>query len=265
MTGYIVVLSLLLLFLVLWRLFARNISDETSESDNRDSRLTPNENILFPPVAPDRGHPRYAIIDVQTNGLVISDKDIPDALQISWMMTDEEFRVISHDTFLVHQEEIGALSARRVHKVSAEQIERYGVTVKDAADHLNMVLREGVTLVFHNAEFDVMVLNKLLTDADATALRDTFVSMHCICTMRFEERATKSKHKYPTLSELTHKITRIAPDKLKAHPVVSWRNVCMTRTCAKALLSAYEERSPLPQKVEEIIGEYSGRELHYII
>lgn len=214
------------------------------------------ENPFFPPKAPEEVEVAFTVLDVQTNGLITEDGNIPDPIQISWLHLSDDFRVISHKTLLIRQAHLGNLSAHRVHKIDAHQLAEHGKDESEVSQTLLDTLAGSSVLVFHNAEFDIQVLYQMLrrhhSDEDLHVLKQK----KTVCTMRFEEHLYDQEYRYSKLIHLAHRLSSIPLPKLSDHPVTSWRNVCLTRLCLKRLCELHQISPPLPKALLTDLGTY---------
>lgn len=214
------------------------------------------ENPFFPPKAPEGMKVTFTILDVQTNGLISERGNIPDPIQISWLNLSSDFRAISHKTFLIQQEYLGDLFAHRVHKTDALQLAEYGKEEVEVSKKLLDILSSSSVLVFHNAEFDVQVLYQMLSRHYSEEVLHVLKQKKTVCTMRFEEHLYNQEYRYSRLTHLAHHLSGIPLPTLSDHPVISWRNVCLTRICLKRLCELHQVSDPLPQSLLTDLGTY---------
>lgn len=238
------------------------ISDKQEDTTEVSSSLPDDEavprsgNPFFPPKAPVSAEAYFTVIDIQTNGLISDTGLIPDPIQISWLNLSEDFLVISHKTLLIRQEYLGNLSAKRVHNVSSLQLEEHGKSEFDASEAILEILNIPTILVFHNAEFDVQILHRMLSRHYPEKELSKLHSKKTVCTMRFEEHLYDQEYRYAKLTHRTSQLTGIPISTLSDHPVTSWRNVCLTRLCLKQLCETHRLTLPLPAHLLVDFGSY---------
>ena len=157
--------------------------------------------------------------DTETTGLwknpkaqITDDKNWPHIVQLAWIVLDmESGRVISSNSFiikLVNDQKIPAESTK-IHGITNEDMDLYGVDIKDVLVKFLKDLDEATYLVAHNLNFDQKILRVEL-------YRNKFFKYvngnNCLkyCTMKtaqklYRFRSVKTGRvvkKYPKLKEL---------------------------------------------------------------
>ena len=161
MTVLIIILAIGLVWLLLSSWMSKK-EDKIELLPINSTQVSQPENPFFPPKAPREAKIEFTVLDIQTNGLITQEGDIPDAIQISWLHLSKDFQVISHKTLLIRQEYPGNPSARKVHKIDTQQIIEYGKDESEVSKILLDSISDTSVLVFHNAEFDIQVLYQML-------------------------------------------------------------------------------------------------------
>ncbi|MDO4770512.1 MAG: 3'-5' exonuclease [Porphyromonas sp.] len=227
-----------------------------SVSSDHLSHTPSTENPFFPPKADEQEDVKYTVVDIQTNGLIEESGISPDPLQVSWMHLSEDFSVLDHKTVLIRQDNLGPAEARRVHKIGADQLAKFGLGESDVCKMMSDATGDGQTLVFYNAEFDVQVLCRMMRKHLSVEAFEVFARKKTICVMRFEEHLLGQEYRYVKLPFLASSLTGISQKSLEDHPVTSWRNVCLTRLCFKVLCERHDLHYPPPESLTKTACYY---------
>ncbi|MDO5035719.1 MAG: 3'-5' exonuclease [Porphyromonas sp.] len=184
----------------------------------------------------------YAFIDFQTTGLSVVEGDEDRILEASWLVVDEQMLEIRRGLQLVRQPTLGSLEARRVHGITQERIDQFGVDELEMLDELWSSVADVPYWVFHNASFDLAILLGTVRRL-RPELEEPILSHPCICTMKYLSLTTESGAPYLGLVTLAHDLTGIPWSELTRVDMKSWRNVCLTRLCLFVLLKEYPSRA----------------------
>lgn len=234
LSAYLLLLLALLAGWLLLSLSWRRRRQTPSDADSCDAPLH------HPPMRVG-GTPTYAILDLQTNGLIDSDSaEVPEVVELSWLVTDSALKGISRGTLIIQGVPLGDDETRRVHKVTSYVQQQWGISVDKAVEQLMYAIAEVPVLVCHHAAFDLTVLSHLLTRTGLDAEK-WLASKQAVCTMTLE-----GKSPYLTLEKSLLRFRPEYADTLKVHrsSFVSWRKVCCTRALLESLLLHYHLTTP---------------------
>lgn len=207
---------------------------DSIEQERSDTRALEHPFLL--PSADEGAVPHFAFIDVQTNGLHCIDGTPPDLLQICWIVTDKEYRVILTRTRYILQKDLGPSTAQKVHKITKDKLIQEGESERRVLEDFIKECGEVPHWVFHHAAFDLSVLEH----AWAKQQESLSVGAHIHCTMMYRSLQTKQSEKYPSLLELSSDLLGYSSEKIERMDIVAWRNACLTRLVYKRLASLYD-------------------------
>lgn len=111
---------------------------------------------------------RYLFIDTETNSLPnrnIKDSGLP--IQVAYILTDKEFNILKTENFYILQQWIDP-GAENIHQISVEKLRTLSpLKPEEAYEQLRDLLEDkDVTVVAHNATFDIGVLKRLKEQAE---------------------------------------------------------------------------------------------------
>jgi DNA polymerase-3 subunit epsilon len=163
----------------------------------------------------------YLIIDTETTGLPempgfdqyypITDHDKYDSsrlVQIAWMVLDKEFNEKWSENYIVKRDNF-SIDNSEFHNITNEMSDVHGVPLNVIFEHLYSSLIECETIVAHNLSFDENVILNHTHRINDKLLRDRWLSMERLCTMKMGKDVLKLPrkngyygYKYPKLQEL---------------------------------------------------------------
>jgi len=96
--------------------------------------------------------------------------------------------------------------AQKVHNISAETTEQYGISDQIIADIMSYYLRKSDFVIGHNISFDLQMLEMLFMRSGYLISEEVFQKIPTVCTMRastdFCKLPGKYGYKWPKLTEL---------------------------------------------------------------
>lgn len=154
---------------------------------------------------------KFLVFDCETTGFpkskyaAISDSaNWPYILQLSWVLLDEEFKLISrHNYYLDYKGEI-PIEASRVNHIYKSTIREKGSPTKDVLRLFAETAAKTVFLVAHNIDFDLPILKAEMYRNNIEHNLDSRVQLCTMTQSQYFVRATNSQGhvKYPKLNEL---------------------------------------------------------------
>jgi DNA polymerase-3 subunit alpha len=157
----------------------------------------------------------YIVFDTETTGLPenfsapITDFDNwPRIVQLAWKVYDingkeisSHDRIIKPEGFIIPQESI------RVHRITNERANKYGIPLKDALEEFGESVKNSKFLIAHNINFDDKITScELLRLGMSNYLRDITQVCTMNSTVEFCRIQGKMGLKPPTLTELHEKL-----------------------------------------------------------
>lgn len=116
------------------------------------------------------GQPHALIIDVETTGLLPHDKPPtkaavkrqpeawPRIVQIAWIALSKDHRVVEKEVYYIHQSAPIPIRAMKVHGITDEMCEEYGIELQEALHRLFDIADECDVIVGHNIAFDEHII-----------------------------------------------------------------------------------------------------------
>ena len=157
----------------------------------------------------------YVFFDTETTGIPldynapISDIDNwPRLVQLSWMITDEDGKLIKENDYIVYPKGFDIpTSSAAIHSITNEYANKKGIDIETVLAEFIEDLK-GVSLVIgHNINFDINIVQAELFRLGMT---DIFNDKRKVCTMKssvdFCAIPNKYGYKWPTLQELHQKL-----------------------------------------------------------
>lgn len=152
------------------------------------------------------------VFDIETTGLPSrrnaspSETEVwPYIVQISWDVFDCDEKVIAGETFLIKQKKAIPYGATQIHGITTQKANSKGKNIKEVLVLLLRDIKYAKTIVAHNIEFDLPIL-------EAELIRNKFdydfADKRKICTMKSSTdfcalpKARGYGFKYPKLAEL---------------------------------------------------------------
>lgn len=196
--------------------------------------------------------PKYAIIDCQTTGLSIDEGCEDKIVEISWLILDENYFEIERCSKRILQLTAGSPEAKRIHHITEIALANTG---EDEAEVLRVFWQSTAQVpiwVFHNAHFDLSILRGAFRHHLPEAL-EPMMQKVAICTMTYLTAASTRETKYSSLMELTSLLYDIPLHQVSMPPIVSLRNVFLTRACLMRLMTEYKHllKDNYPISVEQ--------------
>ncbi len=154
---------------------------------------------------------RYLFFDTETTGLPFNYdapsydlKNWPRLVQLSWILTDSEFDIVSRQDYIVYPESFSIPSAAScLHRVTNAMAKIEGVKVKYVINNFMSDFQKATCLVGHNVSFDKKIVGAemirlgLQDIMDKKDFIDTMVSSTEFCKI-----PSKGGYKWPKLQEL---------------------------------------------------------------
>ena len=108
----------------------------------------------------------YLFLDTETTGLpknwsaLISDlNNWPRLVQIAWLQCDTSGKEMTKQCFIIKPENFEIpLNAVKVHGISNERANKFGVSLKKALSEFSVILRNSSLLVAHKMNFDEKIV-----------------------------------------------------------------------------------------------------------
>lgn len=142
------------------------------------------------------------LFDIETDGLIEKD-NIPNTIQVSWMVMDVEGVVYKKTTELINCNFNDKSDAFKINKINPEIIRKIGREPVEVYQELTYDLKYCNIISSHNLKFDLTVLTKEFENYN---IEFEFNNIDKFCTMEFGMELMKNeenpKPKYPKLIEL---------------------------------------------------------------
>ncbi len=159
----------------------------------------------------------FLIFDTETTGLPLRDdapltdfENWPRAVQISWQLHDLEGKLVEVKDFVIKPDGFDIpFNAARVHGITTEVAEHYGVPLEEAMAEFSEAVKKSKYLVGHNIQFDINILGceylRLGEDnqLEGIANIDTSKETTNYCQL---PGGKGGGYKYPKLEELYRKL-----------------------------------------------------------
>lgn len=159
----------------------------------------------------------FLIFDTETTGLPLRDdapltdfENWPRAVQISWQLHDLEGKLVEVKDFVIKPDGFDIpFNAARVHGITTEVAEHYGVPLEEAMAEFSEAVKKSKYLVGHNIQFDINILGceylRLGEDnqLEGIANIDTSKETTNYCQLPGGKGGV---YKYPKLEELYRKL-----------------------------------------------------------
>jgi DNA polymerase III epsilon subunit-like protein len=160
--------------------------------------------------------PIYTVFDTETSGLLLKGPDgkflpaeaegQPRLCQLTMLHVNLNLDIVKKESFYVKPDgwkiDPGAFQA---HGLTIEFLEKRGVPVRQVLDAYTAAIKDGRTLIAHNAQYDMKVMRGELRRA---GMEDLFEDSPNACTMRsltgvckIPNRNGRAGYKWPTLEE----------------------------------------------------------------
>ena len=161
-----------------------------SFADNEDLEMGQDSEILF------------FIYDLETDGL-IKEGILPRAVQISWIVLDENGVVYDRNTELINSDFNSGSSAFKINGLDPETIKTVGKSETLLAKKVNKILKKCDVICSHNIGFDLPILKDMYKRTGVVFPNN----LKTFCTMKFgmklmQKSTGLKRQKYPTLAEL---------------------------------------------------------------
>lgn len=218
----------LFIFLLLWRGRPRRPKVVTDAPLAHPIR----EVTALPPIprAEEVAVAKWFVLDLQTTGLSTERGREDLIVEATWLLLDEEYRLMRQKTLRVRQSYSGSQEAREVHGLSEQDLLLYGISETEMVEQLLADLLPDTTIVMHNVEFDRAILLATIERIAPDALKEV-ASHPTLCTMTY-----LPSESYPSLGTLTTSITPFTQAQFRNLRPISYRNAYFTRHCLTALL-----------------------------
>ncbi len=176
----------------------------------------------------------HCIIDIETDGL-IKDEDLrssfPNILQIAWILMNNEGKILKRSSTLIKSDQTSN-NAIKVNLINLNIANQIGVELSEALRLLSIDLRKASSVVAHNKEFDLRVLNYYF---DRYGVFNPIEKMKQYCTMRDAQQyysRTFKIDKFLKLTEMYELMFKIKPTNLHN----AENDVLITAKCYRNLL-----------------------------
>ena len=183
---------------------------------------------------------RRLYFDTETSGF-INKKLANDDKKQAWIVQigfiyEVDNNILNQGCFLINSEgRIIHPGAQKVHKISTELTDLYGISEKYIADILKYFLFNSDLIVGHNISFDLDMLKMLLARNGYLISDDIYLKIPIICTMKASTNLCKLPGKYgykwPKLTELYDFLFQ---ESFPAHDALE--DIKATRRCYKTLI-----------------------------
>ncbi len=156
----------------------------------------------------------FLFIDTETTGLPkvrkASYKDTtnwPRLVQVAWILSDENFNIISKNSFIIKPTFIIPFEASLVHKITTDKALNLGSPIESVLQLLQNEINDCSNIVAHNLQFD---LNVIACELYRAGINSDILDKKHICTMEETTNYCAITGKYgfnwPKLSELHRKL-----------------------------------------------------------
>ena len=158
--------------------------------------------------------PYYLIFDTETTGL-LPNKDLtaktidkfPRIVEISWIILDNEFKLVNTETHLVKQNQSIPEESTDIHGITTEEANENGIELNELLRIFMQNASSCKYLVAHNMMYDINVLKAEYFRCDKMNDYAIIFNKKSICTMfsTMELLAIKKRdgsYKFPNLTEL---------------------------------------------------------------
>lgn len=154
---------------------------------------------------------KYLFIDIETTGLPIKEKDLPEnfenwpyIVEIAWFLTDKDGLMVDGSHYIVKQDIDIPLEASSIHHITTEKMQSEGESLQTVYSEFIDAANKSEYVISHNIEFDLPIIEcELLRNGFPKTLSDK----KQFCTMKAGKEFCvvfdqKGKRKYPKLVEL---------------------------------------------------------------
>lgn len=161
---------------------------------------------------------KYLIFDTETTGLPqnynapLSDSDNwPRLVQLAWQIHDEKGDLIENHNLIITPDGFDIpFSSTKIHGISTEMAKEKGIPLKEALDLFSSHLKDQPVIIGHNISFDINIVG-----AEYFRLQEDTEQLTQLLAIDTKDESTNycaipggrgGKFKWPTLSELHHKL-----------------------------------------------------------
>lgn len=196
------------------------------------------DELFLPQKAHEDCTPKYAVIDCQTTGLGTEEGSEDRIVEISWMILNQEFLEIERGSKRVLQLTAGTPEAKRIHHITEVALANTGEDEGEVLREFWQATSEVPIWVFHNAHFDLSILRGAFRDSFPEAM-ELMNKKVALCTMTYLIIDSSSEERFLSLLQMTKYLYHLPIDQISLPPIVSLRNVFLTRACLIKLLTEY--------------------------
>ncbi|WP_185882710.1 DNA polymerase III subunit alpha [Blattabacterium cuenoti] len=156
----------------------------------------------------------YCILDTETTGLPIRSGDIssenwPRIVQLSWQIHDISGKIIEFQDFIIKPENYDIpFNAFKIHGITNEIAKKYGFDLHIVLNKFIKSFNQSKCVIGHNLNFDLRVIEFELfrKKKDFSLKKKKCLDTKLISMNYCQLPGNKKRFKWPTLSELYHKL-----------------------------------------------------------
>jgi restriction system protein len=170
---------------------------------------------------------KYLVFDIETTGLPINRHAPPDdfknwpyVIQITWLLFDDEHKLIEHSDCYLKQPVVIPADATNIHGITTAMMLEQGIEPSNVYANFKKAIDNTEYLISHNIDFDIPIVH---CDFLRNGMQWDFPNNRMFCTMKTGTNFCKipqrnGEYKWPTLTELYQKCfypgysMRIYPD-----------------------------------------------------
>lgn len=158
---------------------------------------------------------KYLVFDLETTGLPINRNSAPNdfnnwpyVVQISWLLFDDEHKLLEHSTYYIKQPIEIPIEAVNIHGITNSIMLEKGIAASKVYANFKKVLDNTEYLIAHNLDFEIPIIH---SDFLRNGMAWDFPDNKMFCTMKTGTSFCKilpfknGEYKWPTLEELYHK------------------------------------------------------------
>jgi restriction system protein len=158
---------------------------------------------------------KYLVFDLETTGLPINRNSPPNdfnnwpyVVQISWLLFDDEHKLLEHSSYYLKQPIKIPIEAINIHGITNSIMLEKGIAASKVYANFKKVLDNTEYLIAHNLDFEIPIIH---CDFLRNGMTWDFPNNKMFCTMKTGTSFCKilpfknGEFKWPTLEELYHK------------------------------------------------------------
>ncbi|WP_185877678.1 DNA polymerase III subunit alpha [Blattabacterium cuenoti] len=156
----------------------------------------------------------YLIIDTETTGLPkfydkFFCKNWPRIIQLSWQVHDKIGNLIEFNNFIIKPKDFDIpFISFKIHRINNEFAHKYGYDLNYVLDIFQLTFNKYEYVIGHNLEFDIKIIEKeyYINKKEISFKKKKILDTKLVSINYCKLPGNRKKFKWPTLSELYHKL-----------------------------------------------------------